>query len=333
MYNINRTDTIVKYLITGGAGFIGGHLCELLIGEGHNVTVIDDLSTGSLKNLAKVTNHPNFRFVLGSVETSLELGALITWADVVYHLAAAVGVDLVVKEPVQTIETNVHGTENVLKYAALSRTKMIMASTSEVYGRAQNPTFSEEDDLVIGPPTHSRWSYAASKALDEYLTLAYHKQKHMNAVIVRFFNTVGPRQTGQYGMVLPRFVKAALAGDPIRVFGTGEQTRCFCHVRDVINGLRAVETCEKADGEIFNIGRPSPISINDLAKQVIKITESKSEILHIPYSEAYEPGFEDMERRVPSIAKIQSCTNWQPKLDLDTIISEVRDYFETNPES
>jgi len=319
----------MKYLVTGGAGFIGSHLTEALLEAGHQVAVIDDLSTGSTDNFASIVGQPSFRFVLGAVENSHDLGTLMSWADTVFHLAAAVGVDLVVQSPVRTIETNVHGTENILRYAALTSTKVIVASTSEVYGKATSAVFKETDDLLIGPPTHYRWSYAASKALDEYLALAYHKEKQLNAVIVRLFNTVGPRQTGRYGMVLPRFVEQALKGEPLRVFGDGAQTRCFCHVRDTVRALVALDGVEEATAQIFNIGSTAPISINDLARRVIELTESDSEIVHIPYAEAYAPGFEDMRRRMPDTAKIHELTGWRPERSLDQIIVEVREHVET----
>jgi len=318
----------MKYLVTGGAGFIGSHLTEALLDGGHEVAVIADLSTGRTENLAAVVAHPRFRFILGSVETSHDMGALMSWADTVYHLAAAVGVDLVVKHPVRTIETNVHGTENVFRYAAQMRTKVILTSTSEVYGKAAASVFAESDDLLIGPPTHYRWAYAASKALDEFLALAYHKEKRLNAVVVRLFNTVGPRQVGRYGMVLPRFVAQALAGAPLRVFGDGEQTRCFCHVRDTVRALIALDEPHEAEGGIFNVGTTTPISINDLAARVIALCSSASEIVHVPYSEAYAPGFEDMRRRVPDTRKLTELTGWQPERTLDEIIVEVRDHLE-----
>ena len=317
----------MKYLVTGGAGFIGSHLTEALLGGGHEVTVLDDLSTGTTDNFESFVNHRAFRFVLGSVENSHDLGTLMAWADTVFHLAAAVGVDLVVSDPVRTIETNVHGTENILRYAALTGSKVLLASTSEVYGKATSPVFRETDDLLIGPPTHYRWSYAASKALDEYLALAYHKEKKLCPVIVRLFNTVGPRQTGRYGMVLPRFVTQAMQGEPLRVFGSGAQTRCFCHVQDTVRALIGLESAAQAVGEIFNVGTTTPISINELAARVIAVTGSASDIVHIPYGEAYGPGFEDMLRRVPDTGKIRDLTGWEPQKSLDEMIREVRDHI------
>ena len=323
----------MKYLITGGAGFIGSHLTEALIAGGHEVTVIDDLSTGSLANLAAVAADPRFRFVQGSVEDNYELGELVSRADTVFHLAAAVGVDLVVRHPVRTIETNVHGTENVFHYASLTSAKVILASTSEVYGKADAPVFKESDDLLIGPPTHFRWAYAASKALDEYLGLAYHKEKRLEAVIVRLFNTVGPRQTGRYGMVLPRFVEQALKGDDLRVFGDGEQTRCFCHVQDTVRALIALDAERAAAGEIFNIGTTTPISINALARKVLEVTGSRSAIVHVSYADAYAPGFEDMRQRIPDTTKLRQLTGWCPQKPLEQTILEVARHVEAHVES
>ena len=313
----------MRILVTGGAGFIGSHLAEALLASGNEVTVLDDLSTGSMANLDPVTDHSRFRFVLGSVADSLDLGALVNWADIVFHLAAAVGVDLVVNEPVRTIETNVHGTENVLRYAALSETRVLLTSTSEVYGKATSEVFRETHDLLIGPPTHYRWSYAASKALDEFLALAYYKEHKLRTVVVRLFNTVGPRQVGRYGMVLPRFVRQALRDEPLRVFGDGTQTRCFCHVRDTVRALIGLAENAAADGEIFNIGTADPIAIAALAERVIACTGSSSEIVFVPYKDAYGPGFEDMMRRVPDIAKIRALTGWAPQESLEDIIGEV----------
>ena len=323
----------MKYLITGGAGFIGSHLTEALLAAGHQVTVIDDLSTGTTANLRQAIDHPKFRFVLGAVESSQDMGTLMAWADTVFHLAAAVGVDLVVRNPVRTIETNVHGTENVLRYAALTGAKVIVASTSEVYGKSAATVFKETDDLLLGPPTHYRWSYAASKALDEYLALAYAKEKQVRTVIVRLFNTVGPRQTGRYGMVLPRFVEAALKGEPLRVFGDGQQTRCFCHVHDTVRALTGVAVKAEAEAQIFNIGSTHSVSINELAAEVLRLTGSRSAIVHVPYSEAYAPGFEDMRRRVPDTGRIQQLIGWQPEKSLEAIVLEVKQHIEEQTES
>ncbi len=315
----------MKLLVTGGAGFIGSHLTEALLDAGHEVAVIDDLSTGATENLQAVVDHPRFRFILGSVRDSHDLGGLMAWADTVFHLAAAVGVDLVVQRPVHTIETNVHGTENVLRYAAVTATKVVVASTSEVYGKAMSPVFRESDDLLIGPPTHYRWAYATSKALDECLALAYEKEMDLRTVIVRFFNTVGPRQTGRYGMVVPRFVEQAVKGEPLRVFGDGEQVRCFCHVHDTVRALLAIHDCQAAEGRIFNVGTTSPTTIRDLAARVIELTGSASSLTYVPYEEAYGPGFEDMRRRIPDTTKLTELTGWTPQKSLDEIILEVRD--------
>lgn len=313
----------MRALITGGAGFIGSHLADALLRAGHEVAVLDDLSTGRLANLRDALRSPNCRFVRGRVEESPALAPLTRWADTVFHLAAAVGVDLVVHSPVRTIETNVQGTEQVFRQAARRGKRVVAASTSEVYGRATAPTFKETDDLVIGPPTHYRWSYAASKALDEYLAFAYAKEKALRVTIVRLFNTVGPRQVGRYGMVLPRFVGQALSGEPVRVFGTGRQTRCFCHVADTVRALMSLAALPEAEGQIFNIGSPHPVTINALAARVIRLTGSTSGIVHVPYAEAYAPGFEDMQKRVPNIAKIRKVAGWQPALSLDEIIRQV----------
>ena len=313
----------MKYLITGGAGFIGSHLAERLLSEGHEVAVLDNLSTGSSENLKSMLFHPQFKFVLGDVETCDELAPLMAWADTVFHLAAAVGVELVVTQPVYTIETNVHATERVLTFAAKTNTKIFVASTSEVYGKATNEVFRETDDILLGPPTHFRWSYAASKALDEYLGLAFHKEKGTRVIITRFFNTVGPRQTGRYGMVVPRFVAQALKNEPIRIHGDGEQIRCFCHVQDTVDALIRLDAHPQAVGEIFNIGRSEPISISDLGRRVVELLGSRSTMVKIPYSEAYAPGFEDMRRRVPDTTKLRTYTQWAPRKTLDEIILEV----------
>ena len=313
----------MKYLITGGAGFIGSHLAERLLSEGHEVAVLDNLSTGSSENLKSLLFHPKFKFVLGDVETCDELAPLMAWADTVFHLAAAVGVELVVTQPVYTIETNVHATERVLTFAAKTNTKIFVASTSEVYGKATNEVFRETDDILLGPPTHFRWSYAASKALDEYLGLAFHKEKGTRVIITRFFNTVGPRQTGQFGMVLPRFVKAALNGEPVRVFGSGKQTRCFCHVFDTIRALRGLAGNENAYGCIYNIGSTRSITIEELAHLVIRELGSDSGVEFIPYDKAYESGFEDMLHRAPDCTAIGELLGWKAEIPLEQIIRDV----------
>ncbi len=313
----------MRFLITGGAGFIGSTLADRLLADGHTVAALDDLSTGRLENLADAVRNPRFRLVRGRVEDAPELPALVAGSDLVIHLAAAVGVDLVVKSPVHTIETNLRATEAVFEQAAARGVRVIAASTSEVYGKANNPAFKETDDLVIGPPTHFRWSYAASKAMDEFLAFAYRKEKGLKATIVRFFNTVGPRQVGEYGMVVPRFVGQALAGQPIRVFGDGAQSRCFCHVQDTVRALVALAADPATEGEIFNIGSPAQVTINELAARVIALTGSASAVEHIPYDKAYAPGFEDMLRRVPDIHKIRRFTGWEPRKTLDEIIRDV----------
>lgn len=313
----------MRFLITGGAGFIGGHLCESLIADGHEVTAIDNLSTGSMKNLEKVISNPDFSFVEGDILDYQELDSMIADSDMVFHLAAAVGVELVVHDPVRTIITNVHGTERVLKAAAVKKTKVLMTSTSEVYGKSSKMQFSEKDDLLIGAPTHSRWSYACSKLLDEFLTMSFHKASELPTIIVRLFNTVGPRQTGRYGMVLPRFAASALDGKPLQVYGSGEQSRCFCHVADVVRAFRFLAVNERAVGGIFNIGSTHKISMNSLAELVISRLKSKSEIIHIPYEQAYEKGFEDMMHRIPDTSVINELTGWIPELPLEKIIDDV----------
>lgn len=318
-----------QILLTGGAGFIGSHLTEALLERGHCVTVLDDLSTGSLRNLSQVEAHPGLRFREGSVCRAEDVVAAMNGCDTVFHLAAAVGVDLVVRSPVWTIETNVHGTENVLNAAAATGAKVFVASTSEVYGRSEAAAFSESDNLIIGPPNLGRWSYAASKLVDEFLALAFCRERNLPVLVTRFFNTVGPRQTGRYGMVLPRFVQAALQGEPLRVFGDGRQTRCFCHVADTVRALLALDSLEEHPPEpIYNIGTNCEISINELADRVIRLCNSSSSIVHIPYEEAYEPGFEDMFRRVPDTSRLEEATGWRWHHSLDSIITQLRDHVE-----
>lgn len=313
----------MKFLLTGGSGFIGGHLAETLLKGGHQVSVIDNLSTGELSNLDAVRNDPNLEIVVGDILDSSELGRLVTYSDVVIHLAAAVGVELVVHDPVRTIVTNVHGSERVMRYAAQCKKRLIMASTSEVYGKSDKRSFSESDDLLIGPPCNSRWSYACSKLLDEFFLMAFHRDKSLPGTVVRLFNTVGPRQTGRYGMVLPRFVASALKGEPLKVFGTGSQTRCFCHVADTVRALVSLASCDAAVGRVFNIGSTRSVSINTLAKMVVKRTSSKSEIVRIPYEKAYEAGFEDMLHRAPDISAIKSLVGWESEIPLERIIDDV----------
>ncbi len=307
-------------LITGGAGFIGSHLAERLLREGRRVIVLDDLSTGSRSNLTAIARHPQFSFIEARLSAYNQLPELVAQCQRVYHLAAAVGVDLVVSQPIRVLETNLHETEVLLEASAPSRTPMLITSTSEVYGKSREPAFSEDDDLLIGPPHQSRWSYACSKLMDEFLALAYHREKDLPVTIVRLFNTVGPRQTGRYGMVLPRFIAAARAGQPLRVFGDGLQTRCFCYVADAVEALVRLQRAPGAAGRIFNVGGTEEISIRDLAGRVIALLNSKSTIEFIPYSEAYAPGFDDMRRRRPVIGRLLQTTGFQPDTRLDEII-------------
>jgi UDP-glucose 4-epimerase len=316
-----------RILITGGAGFIGSHLSETLLADGHDITIIDDLSTGRMENIQHLTENPRFHFAIANISNTTVMDRLVSECDTIYHLAAAVGVDLIVSQPIHTIKTNVHGTEVVLETARRYRKKVLIASTSEVYGKSNNEKFNENDDSVIGPTIKNRWSYAVSKALDEFLALAYHKESDLPVVVFRLFNTVGPRQTGRYGMVIPRFVKAALEGEPIRVFGDGKQLRCFCNVSDAIRGIIGLTEHKEAIGQVFNIGSTEEISIIDLAERVKTRTGSKSEIALIPYDQAYEEGFEDMRRRMPDTSKIRSLTGWEPQKLLDQTLDEVITYF------
>ena len=313
----------MDFLITGGAGFIGGHLTEKLLSLGHRVTVIDNYSTGSPRNLANVRSNSNLQVIEEDLLEAGNLEKIITGCDVIYHLAAAVGVELVVHDPVRTIRTNVEGSARVLELAAKYHKRVILASTSEVYGKSANPEFNENDDLLIGCPVRSRWSYACSKLLDEFYLMAYHRNMALPGTVVRFFNTVGPRQTGQYGMVIPRFVQAALNGQPLKVYGSGEQSRCFCHVFDTVRALVALADCPDSIGKIYNIGGTTPVSILELAEQVIGQLKSTSKIELIPYEQAYEQGFEDMLRRKPDTRAIKNLINWQPEHDLTDIINDV----------
>ena len=313
-----------RILITGGAGFIGSHLAEALTARGDRVLAVDDLSTGSLENLASLSASPLFEFrKLDVVAEGAVLRGLIRECDAVIHLAAAVGVELVVRDPARTITTNVHGTENVLIPAAECGRRTIIASTSEVYGKSPHEMFSESDDLQIGSPEHSRWSYACSKLLDEFLLMALHRGGGFPGTVVRFFNTVGPRQTGRYGMVVPRFVAAALAGKPLQVYGDGGQSRCFCHVADVVRALLLLLDEPAAVGEVFNIGSQRLVTIQELAELVIGRLGSASAIEFIPYDKAYAKGFEDMRRRRPDTGKIRRLTGWRAEIELETIIDDV----------
>ena len=313
----------MRYLVTGGAGFIGGHLVEALLKGGHEVSVIDNMSTGDIGNLAAVADNSKLEIVMEDILKSSDFERLVAGSDVVIHLAAAVGVELVVHDPVRTIVTNVHGTERALRLAAKHNRRIIIASTSEVYGKSEKNSFSEKDDLLIGPPTNSRWSYACSKLLDEFFLMAFNRDMNLKGTVVRLFNTVGPRQTGRYGMVLPRFVASALKGTPLQVYGTGKQTRCFCHVFDTIRALISLSTCDASIGGVLNIGNTRSISIEGLAEMVIQRTGSSSTIERIPYEKAYETGFEDMLRRAPDISSIKKTIGWEPQISLETIIDDV----------
>jgi UDP-glucose 4-epimerase len=306
--------------VTGGAGFIGSHLVERLLGEGKRVVVIDDCSTGSLENLRSVRSNPGLRIIERKISECEELGKLAREAEAIYHLAAAVGVELVMNSGLATIETNLKETEAILDAASAGQTPVLLASTSEVYGKSQREAFSEEDDLLIGPPHLSRWAYACSKLMDEFLALAHMREKKTPVVIARLFNTVGPRQTGQHGMVLPRFVSAAKSGQPLKVHGHGKQTRCFCHVLDAVEALMRLQNCAAARGEVFNVGSSEEISIEELARLVIEITGSESNIEYVPYERAYAPGFQDMLRRKPIIEKVKKFTGWTPATSLREII-------------
>jgi UDP-glucose 4-epimerase len=310
-------------LITGGAGFIGSHLAERFLAAGDRVLVLDDLSTGSMTNIAHLVGRADFAYRIGSVMDVPLVAELVDVCDVVVHLAAAVGVQLIIEQPTATIETNVRGTEVVLSAAARKKKLCVIASTSEVYGKASKVPFSEEDDVSLGPTTHSRWAYACSKALDEWLALAYAREKKLPVIVVRLFNTVGPRQVGRYGMVLPRFADQALAGAPITVFGSGEQSRCFCHVRDAVEALARLVRTPAAIGEVVNIGNDEEIKIGELAERVREAAASCSEIVRIPYDVAYAKGFEDMERRVPDLSKLARLTGFRPEICLSRTIADV----------
>ena len=315
----------MRALVTGGAGFIGSHLSEALLDAGHQVLILDNLSTGSMDNIRRLEGRAGLEYFIDTVDNERLLASLIDRSDVVFHLAAAVGVKLIVEAPVRTIETNVHGTEIVLKHGAKKRKLTVVFSTSEVYGKSADVPFREDADLVMGPTPKHRWAYACSKALDEFLALAYYKEKGLPVVIARLFNTVGPRQTGRYGMVIPNFVRQALVGEPITVHGDGTQTRSFTYVGDVVRGLIALALEPRAVGQVFNIGNPEEISIRELAERVRRATSSRSEIVLVPYDEAYEAGFEDMPRRVPDIAKIRNLVGFAPTLGLDDILQGVID--------
>jgi len=316
----------MKVLITGGAGFIGSHLAERLIERGDEVCIIDDLSTGAIENIAAIKSHPNFTYHIDSIRNYRLTAELVDMCDVVYHLAAAVGVRLIVDSPVNTIETNIRGTDIILSLAAKKRKRVVITSTSEVYGKRNRVPFSEDDDLVMGATSKGRWSYACSKAIDEFLAIAYWKEKRVPTVIVRLFNTVGPRQTGRYGMVIPNFVQQALAEQDITVYGDGSQTRCFTHVDDVVGALIQVAEHPRAVGEVYNIGSEHEVTILELARRIKAMTGSESRIILKPYAEAYEEGFEDMMRRVPDISKVRALIGYQPRTNLDGILESIIDY-------
>jgi UDP-glucose 4-epimerase len=316
----------MKVLITGGAGFIGSHLAERLLKRGDEVCVIDDLSTGAIENLAAIKNHPKFTYHIDTIRNYRLTAELVDMCDVVYHLAAAVGVRLIVESPVNTIETNIRGTDIILSLAAKKRKRVVITSTSEVYGKRNRVPFNEDDDLVMGATSKGRWSYACSKAIDEFLAIAYWKEKRVPTVIVRLFNTVGPRQTGRYGMVIPNFVQQALTGQDITVYGDGSQTRCFTHVDDVVGALIQVAEHPRAVGEVYNIGSGYEVTILELARRIKAMAGSESRIVFKPYDKAYEEGFEDMMRRVPDISKIRALIGYEPRTGFEGILESVIDY-------
>jgi UDP-glucose 4-epimerase len=317
----------MKALLTGGAGFVGSHLAEALLDRGHSVQVIDDLSTGAMDNIVHLKGRPGFDYIIDSIMNEPLTAELIDRCDVVFHLAAAVGVKLIVEAPVRTIETNVHGTEVVLTHAAKKNKLVVIFSTSEVYGKNADVPFREDADLVMGPTSKHRWAYACSKALDEFLALAYWKERKLPVIAVRLFNTVGPRQTGRYGMVIPTFVRQALLGLPITVYGDGRQQRSFTYVGDVVKGLIALVDEPRAIGQVFNIGNGEEVSIGELAQKIKRMTGSRSDIVYIPYDEAYEAGFEDMPRRVPDLRKIRDLVGYAPTMDLEDILRSVVDHM------
>lgn len=313
----------MRVFITGGAGFIGSHLTERLLARGDSVLVLDDLSTGSMENIEPMIGNPKFDYRIGSALDAPLVSELVDRCDITVHLAAAVGVRLIVERPVHTIETNTRGTEVVLGAAAKKKKLVVVASTSEVYGKSTNFPFREDQDLQLGPTTHSRWAYACSKALDEWLGLAYMREKQVPVIVVRFFNTVGPRQTGDYGMVLPAFAAQALRGEPITVYGTGSQSRCFGHVSDTVEALLRLIACPEAVGDVINIGATEEVSMNDLAELVRVAAGSTSGVVHVPYAEAYAAGFEDMQRRVPDVSKLERLTGFRPSISLNQIVADV----------
>jgi UDP-glucose 4-epimerase len=323
----------MRYLITGGAGFIGSHLAERLLEQGQAVTVLDDFSTGREQNIAHLVGREGFQVIRDSVENEATVNLAMAVCDAVFHLAAAVGVKLVAEEPVRTIQTTIHGTEVVLEAANRFNRPVLITSSSEVYGKGARVPFSEDDDVVMGPTRHSRWCYAYSKGIDEFLGLAYHRQFGLPVVLVRLFNTVGPRQVGMYGMVLPRFVSAALKGEPLQVYGDGTQTRCFCHVDDVTDALLRLMDTPEAVGQVFNLGGQEEVSINDLASRVIQLTDSSSRIEYVPYEQAYGRSFDDLPRRVPQLDRIRSVIGFEPRHNLDQIIGSVIEHQKREPQT
>jgi len=317
----------MRALITGGAGFIGSHLAEALLARGEEVTIIDDLSTGRFENIEHLKDHPRFHFAIETITNQTVMDRLVSECNLIFHLAAAVGVELIISRPVHVIETNILGTEMVLRTANRYRRKVFLASTSEVYGKSDEVPFREDADRVLGPTTRNRWSYSCSKAVDEFLALAYWKEKGLPVVIFRLFNTVGPRQTGRYGMVVPRFVHQALGGEPITVYGDGQQSRCFTDVEDVVRGIVALAEHPGAVGEVFNVGSGEEVTIEKLAWRVKQVTGSLSEVVYIPYDEAYEAGFEDMRRRVPDLTKIHALVGYEPRVPLDETLQRIVAWF------
>ncbi len=313
-------------LITGGAGFIGSHLAERLIADGHRLILVDDLSTGSLKNIRQLLDNHKVQFVRESVRNESTMTSLVDRCDAIFHLAAAVGVQLIVDDPVHTIETNIHGSEVMLNLANKFGRKILLASTSEVYGKNEKTPFNEDDDTTLGPTRFTRWSYACSKMVDEFLALAYHDQFGLPTVVCRFFNTVGPRQTGQYGMVVPRFVRRALRGEPLEIYGTGQQSRCFSNVSDIVGALVKLINCDQADGQVINIGTTESITIEQLADRIIELTGSKSEKKSLTYEQAYGRPFDDMLSRMPDLGKVERLIGYKPKCTLDETLGQIIDY-------
>jgi len=321
----------MEVLITGGAGFIGSHLAEAMLEAGHRVTIVDDLSTGSLENVAHLLERDDFRLVRESVRNEVIMTPLVDRCEAIFHLAAAVGVQLIVDRPVHTIETNIHGTEVVLGLASKFRRKILVASTSEVYGKSTKIPFSEDDDTTLGSTLFTRWSYACSKMVDEFLALAYHEQYGLETTICRFFNTIGPRQTGEYGMVVPRFARRALRGEPIEIYGTGKQTRSFCNVADVVDAMMRLAQCPEANGQVVNVGSEESVTIEELADKVIRMTGSKSSKRYLSYEEAYGRPFDDMIIRKPDLTKIRRLIGYAPKYSLDQTLQQVIDYERSRP--